>query len=63
MLMPVSKRSAKRRQKLKKRGYNTYNWAKRKTLTLSPEEIERLIAESEKAAQMIEQGEENDVQG
>lgn len=60
--MPKSKRSAKRREKLKKRGNNRYNWAARKVMTLSPEELERLIAESEaKAAEIA--GENDDVQG
>ena len=40
--MPKSKRSAKRREKLKKRGNKTYNWAARKVMKLTPEELEQL---------------------
>lgn len=61
--MPKSKRSAKRREKLKKRDIKTYGWAARKVMTLSEAEIERLIAESEKAAEQLAVGENNDVQG
>ena len=58
--MPKSKRSAKRRKKLKKRGNKTYNWAARKVMKLTPEELEQLIKNAQVEMERIEESTEDE---